>query len=308
MKLWVTGAASFVGSELLRQCTDRGIDVLGIDAAPSGDHRIARRDICDPDLRQHVPEGIDAVVHLAAVARDTDCRADPVACFSVNVAGTMNVYRAAWIRGARQVIFASSEWVYDRFDPAVPRCEAEPIDPHGLTSEYALSKLTGEAALRQAHLRDGLPVTVLRFGILYGPRPGPGSAVESILGQVAVGDTITVGSRLTARGFVHVGDAARAILAAAGRPGFAIYNVQPARPVTLGEVADRASAILGRSPRVFETAPDRPSVRNVSGALARRELGWQPSISLDDGLRDVARFLGYLPARCALAPRLERSA
>lgn len=295
MKLIVTGASSFVGRELRRQCAAQGIEVFGLDAAADPSDGVVRADIRDPGLAALLPEAADAVVHLAAVARDADCRRDPVACFDVNVTGTLNVFRAARERGARQLVFASSEWVYDNPDGPVATIETDPIDPLALGSEYSLSKLAGEAALRQGHLRDGLPVTVLRFGIIYGPRRNNWSAVEALLARVAESEEVQVGSGRTARGFVHVGDIARAILSAVGRPGFETYNIQAERPIALREVVETAAGVLGRSCRLVESDPDRPSVRNVSGALARERLGWRPQVELSEGLADVARFLGLLP-------------
>lgn len=296
MKLLLTGAASFVGKELRRQCALRGIDVFGIDSATDGTDTVHQADIRDPRLASFIPEGVDVAVHLAAVARDADCRRDPVLCYDVNIAGTANVFRAAHAKGVRQLIFASSEWVYDRLNPDIAKREEDPIDPLALSSEYALSKLAGEAVLRQFSLREAAAVTVLRFGIIYGPRYDNWSAVESLLAKVAASEPLSIGSGRTARGFVHVSDIARAVIAAIGRDGFEIFNIQADRPVTLREVIDTSARILGRPYNLVETDPVRPSIRNISSELARRQLHWRPEVSLDEGLMDVARFLGYLPA------------
>jgi UDP-glucose 4-epimerase len=295
MKLLVTGAASFVGRELRRQCASRGIDVFGIDIAADGSDAIRQGDIRDPNLAAILPDGMDAVVHLAAVARDADCKHDRVLCYDVNVTGTANVFRAAHAKDIRQLIYASSEWVYDRLDPNVARREDEPVDPLALTSDYALSKFVGETVLRQCHLSEGTAITILRFGIIYGPRHDNWSAVESLLAKVAAGEPVQIGSGRTARGFVHVSDVARAILCAVGRTGFETYNIQADRPVTLREVVETSATILGRPCDLIETNPAKPSIRSVSADLARRELGWRPETSLKEGLTDVARFLGFLP-------------
>jgi UDP-glucose 4-epimerase len=295
MKLLVTGAASFVGQELRRQCAARGIDVCGIDKVADDSGAIVQADIRDPNLAASFPDGIDAVIHLAAVARDADCKRDRVLCYDVNVTGTANVFRAARAKGVRQVIYASSEWVYDRLDPAVAKREDEPVDPLALTSDYALSKFVGETVLRQCHLSEGTAVTILRFGIIYGPRRDNWSAVESLLAKVAAGEPVRIGSGRTARGFVHVADIARAIIAGVGRSGFETFNIQADRPVTLREVVETSAEILGRTCELIETDPANPSIRNVSGDLARQQLGWRPQTSLAEGLSDVARFLGFLP-------------
>jgi len=290
MKLLVTGAASFVGQELVKQCDRLGYEHVGIDiAAAAQDPRTV--DIRDPDLAASIPEGLDAVIHLAAISRDPDCRRDPVACYDVNVAGTVNVFQAAHARGARQFIFASSEWVYDSFDPVLAKSEDDPIDCSRLTSDYALSKLAAESALRIRHLQTGMPVTVLRFGIIYGPRPAQWSAVETLLAAVAGGGPVTVGSKATARCFIHVGDIARGILAAIGRPGHDIINLQAEAPISLGQIIGGSADLLGLRPEIIETDPAHPSIRNVSGEKAKFLLGWRPRIGLSAGLESIADYL-----------------
>jgi len=301
MTLLVTGASSFVGAELIRQCRTAGIRVVGLDRAPPAEacDEFIEADIRNPDLAARLPEGIDAVVHLAAIARDGDCRHDPVQCFDVNVTGTANLFRAVVERGIPRLIFASSEWVYDRFEPGIAKTEDMPIDPLALTSEYALSKLAGEALLKQQQARHPeIAVTILRFGIIYGPRHDNWSAVEALLAKVAEGGEVTVGSARTSRGFLHVGDVARAILATRDRAGFEVFNIQPDQSITLREVVETSAKLLGRECRLVESDPDHPSIRNVSGALASEALGWRAEIGLEAGLQDVAQFLGLLlPAK-----------
>jgi len=290
MTLLITGAESFVGRELIAQCRQREIAVAGVDAVATSSGTIAA-DIRDRSLASRLPDGIDTVVHLAAISRDRDCRRDPVACYDVNVAGTVNVFQAARAKGARQLIFASTEWVYDSFTPDSAKTEDDPIDWTKLTSDYALSKLAAETALRLRHGATALPVTVLRFGIIYGPRASNWSAVEALLAKVAAGEPIEVGARATARCFIHVADIARGILAAMGRGGYEVINIQGDVPVTLGDVIDASAQVLRMTPTVVETNPSEPNVRNVSNAKAKAELDWRPQIGLVDGLRTVAEFL-----------------
>ena len=174
---------------------------------------------------------------------------------------------------------SSSEWVYDRFDPEAAKTERDPIDALALGSEYALSKLTSEANLRQRHARGFCDTTILRFGIIYGPRRDNWSAVESLTHAVATKDEVTVGALATARAFIHVDDIASGIRAAVGVPGLHTINLQGAKLVSLGDVIEIASRLTGRRPRTIETSAGTPSIRRVSGELARTVLNWQPSIS-----------------------------
>ena len=293
MTLLITGASSFVGLELIWQCQERGIGFVGLDAVATAPDMLVA-DIADRNLSTLIPDGIDTVVHLAAISRDPDCRRDPVRCYDVNVAGTANVFEACRAKGARQFIFASTEWVYDSFDSGVAKLESDVVDVAKLTSDYALSKIAAEAALRIRHLQTELAVTVLRFGIIYGPRRSNWSAVEQLLATVAGGEPVKIGSRATARCFIHVSDIARGILAAIGCKGYEVINIQGDAPVTLGEVVDCAGQLLGRSPDITETNPASPSVRNVSNAKARTVLGWRPQVEIAAGLTSVARYLSFL--------------
>ena len=249
-------------------------------------------DIRSPTLAEHIPENVDAVVHLAALSRDSDCRDSPAECFDINVMGTLNVIEAARRKRARQFIFASSEWVYGDFSGDAPRVETDPIDIAGVRSEYALSKLVAEANLRQEHARQPWPITILRFGIIYGPRRENWSAVESLVHNVSTQQEVAVGALASARHFIHVSDTADAILAAVGQTGFQILNIQGDRLVTLGEVIETAKTLLGRAPRIIENAPHQVSRRPVSGALAKTVLGWQPQVEIEAGIASFIEFLG----------------
>jgi nucleoside-diphosphate-sugar epimerase len=234
-----------------------------------------------------VPEAA-TVVHLAAIARDADCRANPREAFDVNVNGTLNVAEAARKRHASQFVFASSEWVYGDVANGEVQLEHRSIDVSATKSEYALSKIVAEQLLKLASA--GSDVTILRFGIVYGPRPSNWSAVEDLFNSVRTQDEIAVGAKATARRFIHVDDIAAGILASRGRSGFEIFNLSGDRPITLGEVIETSARLLHRRVRIVETSPAHPSVRNPDNTKARAELGWKPRVDLAAGLADLKTF------------------
>lgn len=292
-RIFVAGAGSFIGQRLLAQCDALGISVCGVDLAPVDrpDCRIA--DICDSSIADLIPDDVDAVVNLAAISRDSDCRGKAYACFDVNVMGNLMLMDAAAARRAGQFIFASSEWVYDDYQPGSAKIEDDAIDPSRLSSEYAFSKLVGEINLRQRYAQGFCPVSILRFGIVYGSRHNNWSAVETLLHQVATQDTIRVGSRATTRCFIHVDDIAAAISAAIGISGFEIFNIQGDHPVSLGDVIDASARLLQKTPSIIEHDARNPSIRIVSNRKAKAHLAWQPQINLFSGLRSVAEFLKF---------------
>lgn len=285
MKVVITGCESFIGGELIRQCRRNGIDYVGIDVSACSEAGHVSMDIRSPDIDQVVPTGADALIHLAAISRDEDCRRDTMAAFDVNVGGTMNLIRAARARAVRQFMFASSEWVYGEVANDASQSEDAAIDVTRISSEYALTKIVGERALALAFGGGPCAATVLRFGIVYGPRPANWSAVEALFNAVRTQDVVEIkGSARTARRFIHVTDVAAGIVAALGRQGHETFNLCGDALVSLGDIIEESAAILGRSPVVVEHDPSAISIRNPANAKARAVLGWRPAIGLTKGL------------------------
>lgn len=177
MRVHVTGAASFIGNVLLQHCRSSGLEVSGSDLLASAGSGIVCADIRDSNFAMSIPVGTKILVHLAAISREADCKGRMDDWYQTNVRASENVLRAAGARGVSQFVFASSEWVYDYFG-GEGRTERDLIDPMGVTSEYGLSKLLAESALRHAAAEIDIDLTILRFGIVYGPRPNNWSAVE----------------------------------------------------------------------------------------------------------------------------------
>lgn len=280
MKIVITGSDGFIGKELKNHCLARNIEFVGL-----GHQQI---DIRSPEIEKMIPQNLDALIHLAAVSRDRDWRKDPITASDVNIGGTLNLIRAAQTREVKQFIFASSEWVYGNEQATDLQTEESVIDAARITSEYGLTKIAGERLLYMAHQRGLCPVTVLRFGIVYGPRPTALSAVEGIFNEILIQNSVRVnGSLSTARRFVHVSDIAEGILSALGQGGYEVFNLTGNILITLREIIEKTATLLNRQPEVVETDPRSVSIRNPDNQKARKVLGWEPQIDLVRGLSSL---------------------
>ena len=282
--LFITGAESFVGKRLVKHCKDKKISYSGVDVVASEDSNISKIDICDVDLSEMIPFD-SVVIHLAAISRDPDCAKNPNLANKINVEGTLNVLRSAKVKDCRQLIFASSEWVYGQVSNDSEQQESDEIQIQRLDSIYAITKAVGEHYLRL--LREDLAVTILRFGIIYGPRPSNWSAVESLFDSVKNKEEVVVGSLKAGRRFIHVDDICAGILAAVGQTDFEIFNISSDSTVTLGQVIEESMRIHGTTPRVAESSPEKISLRNPSNLKAKQRLNWSPLVSLSDGLKSL---------------------
>jgi nucleoside-diphosphate-sugar epimerase len=282
--LFITGAESFVGKRLVKHCKDKKISYSGVDVVASEDSNISKVDICDDDLSELIPFD-SVVIHLAAISRDPDCAKNPSLANKTNVEGTLNILRSAKVRDCRQLIFASSEWVYGQVSNDSEQRESDELHVQRLDSIYAITKALGEHYLKL--LREDLAVTILRFGIIYGPRSSNWSAVESLFDSVKNKQEVVVGSLKAGRRFIHVDDICAGILAAVGQTDFEIFNISSDSTVTLGQVIEESRRIHGTTPRVIESAPEKISLRNPSNLKAKQRLNWSPLVSLSDGLKSL---------------------
>ncbi|WP_031571375.1 NAD-dependent epimerase/dehydratase family protein [Rheinheimera texasensis] len=287
MNIFITGTESFVGKRLIRALDQLGHKLSGIDAAPSSDGRFLQSDLLNPKLNQLIPQNTDIVIHLAALSRDPDCRNRATECFATNVMGTLALIDAVATHQVQQFIFASTEWVYDLCDAVSLKTENSLINISNHTSEYALSKLVSENNLRQKYQHGFCDTTILRFGIIYGPRPTNWSAVESLFFQVRDQTEIKVGSLETARSFIHVDDIVAGIIASFQTKGFEIINLQGSKLISLGEIISLSEQIHDKTVQISETAPAAPNIRNVSNEKATNLIGFRAQLDLEAGLRSL---------------------
>lgn len=281
-QVFITGSDGFIGAEVALQFMQMGFDVSTADAKSGTDIR-------DREIMKQIPEGVDAIVHLAAFSSDTMCKDNAYKCFDVNVLGTLNMMEAALARKAKQFIFASTEWVYDSCTADEEKNEESFINIANHTSEYALSKLVSEGNLRQKYAHGFMSVTIVRFGIVCGTTGEKRSAVESLFMNVRNKDVVEVGSLRTGRCFIHVSDLVAGIVKTVGLEGLTIINLAGDRVVTLSEIIETSKTVLKKSPRVVEKNPESVSVRNISNKKAKELLGWQPVMSVGAWLKQLSQ-------------------
>ena len=166
--------------------------------------------------------------------------------------------------------------------------EDQPIDVSQMTSFYAMTKIVGERILA---LDDSkISKTILRFGIIYGPRRSNWSAVESLFNTVSEQPEVLVGCLDTARRFIHVDDIVSGVLNSVGQTGVEIFNISGDRLITLREVVETSAAILRTDVAIVESDPEAVSVRNPDNQKARANLEWAPRVDLRTGLETLADF------------------
>ena len=292
-KIVITGSESFIGKTLISQLQSTDCKIIGFDSLKPTNptYEFHQIDIRNPEIHKLIPCDTDVLIHLAALSRDPDCKNKAIECFDVNVMGTLNLIKAAHLQNTKQFIFASSEWVYDKFVDSEEKNEDSEINIANHNSEYALSKLVSESNLRQQYNNGFCNVTILRFGIIYGPRKSNWSAVESILNQVKNQDKVTVGSLKTGRRFVHVSDIVRGIIHSFGLEGFNIINLTGNQINTLKDIIDSSQIVLDKKIEVFQSNPEQISIRNPSNLKAKKIINWEPKIDLKTGLESLLPYV-----------------
>ena len=293
MLIVITGSESFVGREIIKQMKTKDMKVIGIDSVNSSsqDYEFHQCDIRSKEIEKIIPENADVVIHLAAMSTDPICKKNPYECFDVNVMGTLNIIKFSKLKNVKQLIFASSEWVYEHFEADEEKDENSLIDITKHTSEYALSKLIGENNLRQQFQNGFCAVTILRFGIIYGPRETNWSAIESIFSKIKNESEITIGSLKNGRRFVHVSDIAKGIISSINLDGFNIINLTGNKMITLGDILETGQRILKKSIKIHESSPNIVNIRNPSNLKAKEILNWEPKIELESGLKTIVPFI-----------------
>lgn len=313
-KAAVTGAGGFIGSAICRALVADGATVTGLDVDPGAEQRVlacgagfAVADVTDRAALDRALEGAELVVHTAAYVRDWGTMEEFV---RVNVGGTVNVLDAAEHSGAERVVHISSVVVYGYHHPGEQ-------DEGAFHRTYGIPYIDTKSASDALALRRG--AVVIRPGDVYGPGSVPWTLRPLELakaGQIAVpgkGDGVMLP--------VYIDDLVESVLLGLlnGEPGRA-YTAWSGEPISFGEYFDRFAAIAGAGParrlprlvmiataKVMEVVaavrrkPPQFSTRamtfvdrrgTVSNRRAREELGWEPAVTLDEGLARTEQWLG----------------
>jgi len=311
MRYVVTGSAGFVGYHVCEALLERGHRVDGVDAFtdyydPSikraNAARLARHDgfrgleldLVRADL-DDVLAGVDAVIHLAAQPGVRLSWSDGFAVYvERNISASQRLLEAARRTRVPRLVLASSSSVYGNA-PAQPIHEDASTRPF---SPYGVTKLAMEHLAAAYGANWGLSTVVLRYFTLYGPGQRPDMALHRFIAAVAAGRPVTVyGDGGQVRDFTYVSDAAAATLAAveADVPAASVFNVAGGSPTTVNHLLRLVSEHVGRPLLTRQVPVQAGDVQVTHGATnrARRGLGWQPEVSLDDGVKlQVVHQLG----------------
>jgi nucleoside-diphosphate-sugar epimerase len=283
--LVITGASGFVGNSLANAALAYGYDVIGIDKVliPNANFHHIQTDLCEPDLHKYIPENA-RVIHLAAVSTDSGAKSNPISAIEANLMATVNLIQTVNKKENTSITFASSEWVYPEKTTDSSDFEDSELRMEDLQSFYAISKLVGENLFRVVSNRRFF---IYRFGIVYGPRENPGSALESIALKIARGETVEVGSGSTARRFIHINDLVDALLVDNQQfqnQNSNIYNVAGDELISLKQVAVETANIVNL-PLKFVDKGESPSIRNPDSSKFKKESSWAPKHNLISGVQ-----------------------
>lgn len=307
----VTGASGFIASHLVEALLDRGARVRAlvhyngagrrgfleeVRESMRGRLEVVLGDIRDPHQMNEVVKGCSAVAHLAALIAIPYSYHAASSYVETNIQGTLNILEACRRQGVKRVVVTSTSEVYGTAQ-SVPMTELHPLQAQ---SPYAASKIGADQLALSYYRSHGVPVVVLRPFNTYGPRQSARAVLPTILSQILSGrSTVTLGNLTPRRDLTFVTDTAQAFVAALDKKGIEgeVIHFGQGSAVSVGELVNLCFSVLKKKGRVVTAgARVRPSKSEVDLLLcdaskAREKLGWEPRVSLEDGVRRTAAYV-----------------
>jgi dTDP-glucose 4,6-dehydratase len=309
MRLLVTGAAGFIGSNFARYWLDEHPDdhVVAYDLLTYAGNRASlddledrlvfvQGDIADGDLAERVvrDEEIDTIVNFAAESHNSLAVIDPTRFFRTNVLGTQTLLDVARAAGSVRFHHVSTCEVYG--DLALDSDDAFTEDhPYRPRTPYNASKAGADHAVRAYHETYGLPITITNCSNNYGPYQFPEKVIPLFVTNALDDKPLPLyEATQNTREWLHVDDHCRAVelVLERGRIG-ETYNVGSGREASIEELADRILDLAGKPRDLRAIVPDRPGHDRrylLDSTRLRRELGWEPRWEFEEGLADTVRW------------------
>ena len=295
----VTGGAGFIGSHLAEELRRRQHDVRVVDNLSTGKRsnlahvdgvEFVEGDLADLEVARRAVDGIDYVLHQAAMPSVPKSVIDPIASNRANIDATLNVLVAARDAKVTRVVYAASSSAYGN-TPTLPKHESMPTRP---LSPYALQKLVGEQYMEMFTTLYGLETVSTRYFNVFGPRQDPSSPYSGVISlfisRLLTGQAPTIyGDGEQTRDFTYVANVVDGVLRAATAPDAAgkVVNVATGGRISLNALFSTLKDIVGSDAAPDYGAPRAGDVKDSQAdiGLASTLLGYTPVVEFDEGLR-----------------------
>ena len=313
-KYLVTGGAGFIGSHLAEELVRRGHTVRVADSLITGkrtnlDHipsvEFAEGDLADEAFARRAAEGMDYVLHQAAIPSVPRSVKDPISSNRANVDATLNVLGAARDAGVKRLVFAGSSSAYGN-TPTLPKHEDMPANP---LSPYALQKVVGEQYLQMFTKLYGLETVSIRYFNVFGPRQDPSSPYSGVISVFATAllenrPPTIYGDGEQTRDFTYVANVVDGVLRACDANGASgeVINVATGGRISLNQLFHTMRDLVGSSVSPAYVDLRAGDVRDSQADIskAKRILGYEPIVSFEEGLERTVAW--YRASAAAGAP------
>lgn len=307
----VTGGAGFIGSHLVEELLGRGhrvrvadnlstgkrqnIDAARAAAGGNADVDVVIGDLADHDVARRAVDGMDVVLHQAAIPSVPRSIDDPLPSHRANIDATVMVLVAAREAGVKRVVFAGSSSEYGD-TPTLPKHEEMPVNP---LSPYALQKVVGEQYLQQFTRHYGLDTVSIRYFNVFGPRQDPSSPYSGVISlfirALTEGKNPSIhGDGEQTRDFTYVANVVDGVLRAAEAQGVAgeVMNIATGTRVSLNQLLDVLQRIMGTRATATYGPARKGDVRDSQADISKAErlIGYRPKVDFEEGLRRTVEW------------------
>ncbi|MEO6397766.1 MAG: NAD-dependent epimerase/dehydratase family protein [Tepidiformaceae bacterium] len=294
MNVAVTGGSGFIGSHVVDKLVEAGHSVRVLDGAQPHRADVAWQpcDITRPSQVATALNGCDAVYHLAAMANVNDIARMPAESVDLNIMGTASILEAARVAGNMHVILASTVWVYEA-TTAMEVDETTPLNPEGVSHLYMAEKIASEMLAHSYGKLYDFPVTVLCYGIPYGPRMREELVMPIFIKKAVNGEPLTIaGDGLQYRNFIYVEDLADAHVRVLERKATGTFNLEGPREVAIIELAEAVNRMVPTSAGIIRTEARGGDYKGrvVSRQRAMDLLDWEPVTAFEDGFETTLNW------------------